>query len=50
MTGESQTPKTFNEFVDYVNSYFNSLNQIELIAWALIGFGLILLILGFVFI
>lgn len=49
MVVESQNPKSFKEFVDYVNSYFNSLNQIELIAWALIGFGLILIILGFVF-
>ncbi len=48
MNVKSQNPKTFNEYVDFVNSYFNSLNQIELISWGLIGLGVILIILGIV--
>ena len=37
------------ETIANIEDYFKSLNQMELIAWGLIGFGLIMLILGIIF-
>ncbi|MFP4567379.1 MAG: hypothetical protein ACLFN8_00390 [Candidatus Woesearchaeota archaeon] len=41
--------KSFNEYIVLVDDYFKSLNQIELIGHVLIGLGVILIILGFIF-
>ena len=41
--------EAFKETMANIEAYFNSLNQMELIAWGLIGFGFIMLILGIIF-
>ena len=51
---EQNTGKKLDEsvkaFFANVDSYFKSLNKNETIAWALIGLGLVLIILGVIFI
>ena len=37
------------DVVSRVKDYFGSLNQLEIIAWGVIGLGFILVILGFIF-
>lgn len=41
--------ESIKEIVAKIEVYFNSLNQMELIAWGLIGFGFIMVILGIIF-
>ncbi len=37
-----------NDVLDRVKDYFSSLNQLELIAWGVIGLGFILVIVGII--
>ena len=50
---EQKSSKKFDvaikETLANIDAYFNSLNQIELIAWSLIGLGVILVVLGLIF-
>ncbi|MCC7574307.1 hypothetical protein KO361_01845 [Candidatus Woesearchaeota archaeon] len=39
---------SLKKFFDDVGNYFTSLNQLELIAWGLIGLGVILVIVGLI--
>lgn len=40
--------ESVKKIISDVNEYFNSLNKKEIVAWVLIGAGLILLILGII--
>jgi hypothetical protein len=50
MVNKDEIIQTVKDFFDKVDAYFKSLNQIELIAWSLIGLGFLFVILGIIFI